>query len=359
MARPVCIVFSDAYAFECYQKTEGLGNNYYTHKILPGAGYSSNLHYLLFEGKTPDEVGFFSDYSWRRPQNALKCGKFAKICDSIVTLNNLVRVVRRKIIKKYDNIPFSESLYFVRNGKYKFMQNEVCKVFGITAEKIYLPSVEENFRKANELIQQGKESIIVVLEDLDHIGHQVGLRGERYVQRARQINQETRKLFQNFTARFPDGVCILISDHGMTDVTASIDITGMLIRRFGLPGAKYQFYNDSLYLRVWADDEAYLKKIQAFLDSVTAMSFLDKRTREQHGITKKEYGQLIYVLRHGYAFEPNCFGVAIRGCSYGLHGYMEPTDDNSGILVINKGLSVKDVRAGQVYDMVVNLIHGQ
>lgn len=359
MAKPVCIVFSDAYAFESYQMTDGLGSDYYTHKILPGAGYSSNLHYLLFEGKTPDEVGFFTDYSWRRPQRAPKSGKFVQICDSVVTLNNLVRVARRKVIKRYDNIPFSENSYFVRNGKYKFMQNEACQVFGITADKVYLPSLEENFRRANELINQGTEAIVVVLEDLDHLGHKVGPHGERYVQRARQINQETRKLFHTFTACFPDGICILISDHGMTDVTASIDITSMLIRRFGLPGERYQFYNDSLYLRIWSDDEVYLNQIQAFLGSVTVLSFIDMQTRKQYGITKTEYGQLMYVLRHGYAFDPNCFGVAIRGCSYGLHGYMEPTDDNSGILVINKMLPVEDVEAGQVYNMVEILLHRQ
>lgn len=52
MEKPVCVVFADAFAYSSYIQLGGLGGEFSVQKIKPGIAYSSNLHYLLFDGKT-------------------------------------------------------------------------------------------------------------------------------------------------------------------------------------------------------------------------------------------------------------------------------------------------------------------
>lgn len=352
--KPICVVFADAFAYSAYIKLGGLEGSYSVRKITPGIGYSSNLHYLLFDGKKPDEVGFFTDYSWVH-RNGQRTPKLMTKCDEIVTLNNLVRILRRKVLHRSDNIPFCEQSYFRNDGRYKFMEKNGCKIFDCCVQKAYANTMEGSYDEAQKLVQDGEMGIVVILEILDHIGHEVGSSGAKYLEKAHEVLKRTNALFEHFRAKHPQGICILISDHGMVDVRASIDIMDGMKKHFGLPGDRYQIYNDSLYLRVWSEKEKILYAIQEHLDSIDAMYRIRDDIRQKYGVTKKEYGQLIYLLREGYSFDPNCFGVAIRGGSYGLHGYMEPSNEASGILVMDSH-NEDDISALDVFQTVSELI---
>lgn len=353
MSKPLCVVFADAFAYGCYKKLGGLSGGYNLRKIIPGIGYSSNLHYLLFEGKNPEKVGFFTDYNWH-PAQLTKISLIKRKCDEIMTFNNIYRVVRRKLTKQSDNIPFAESAYFSNKGTYKFMQNGECRVFNRKVDKAYGSDIYESFHLANLFVDQGKDGIIVVLEELDHSGHEVGSSGEKYIKYATEILSETEKLFTKFSELHPEGICIMISDHGMSDVTCTIDVMDGLKKRFGVPGSEYQFYNDSVYLRLWANDLELRGQIKLYLDKISALSFISDEQRKKHGVAAlDEFGHLIYRLKEGYAFGPNCFGVAIRGGSRGMHGYMEPTNEASGILVTRiLDSKASTIDACDVYDMI-------
>ncbi len=353
MYRPLCVVFADAFAYGCYNSLQGL-NGYNLCKINPGIGYSSNLHYTLFDGKRPDDVGFLTDYNWSN-NSSESIRWLQKKCDTIVTLNNLYRLCRRTFLKKFDNIPFSEASYFSNEGKYKFMQNGACYVFGRRVSKSYEKEYRKSFQLAHQYINNGDDGIIVVLEELDHCGHEVGCTGKEYVDYAVKIVGETNTLFTRFESIHPDGVCILISDHGMSDVKCSVDIVNGLERCFGLPGGKYQFYNDSVYLRLWSDSPTVLHDLKEYLDTIDILVYITDEQRKICGAVSAAYGNLIYRLREGFSFEPNCFGVALRGGPKGLHGYMEPTDMASGILV-TKQIHQSYINAEDIFYSIHKLI---
>ena len=129
MGKPLCVGFSDAFAYRTYALLGGIEGYFSQKKIIPGIGYSSNLHYLLFDGKTPDELGFFTDYSWL-PAKVKKTNRLHRMCDNIETVNNLYRFFSRRFTKNQTNIPFSEKAFFVQTGKYKFMTETPTSVFG-------------------------------------------------------------------------------------------------------------------------------------------------------------------------------------------------------------------------------------
>ena len=353
MKKPLCVVFSDAFAYGTYKLLGGLGEEYHLQKIIPGIGYSSNLHYLLFDGKTPDELGFFTDYTWKNAK-AKKTGRIRRTCDEIETANNIVRAAARKITKLNDNIPFSERDFFYKNGKYKFLTENPTSVFGVQTDMAYEGNnYEACFDKAHKLLQKGSDSIVVVLEELDHLGHAVGFMGDPYIHSAKEILSRTDKLFHDFHAKYPEGICILISDHGMSDVVCGVNIVDGLKKRFGLPGEKYQMYMDSVYLRVWCDDDLYLKQIESYLQDIEILVMISDREAIRYGVTSKCFGDKIFRLKEGYVFYPNYFGLSVRGPVKGIHGYMEPTDSASGILVSNYEISKDDtIDAYHVFERV-------
>lgn len=357
MSTPLCVVFSDAFAYRTYLKLGGLGEGYSLKKILPGIGYSSNLHYLLFDGKTPDDLGFFTDYSWK-PANTKKVGKFHRTCDNIETINNLYRYISRKITKDNSNIPFSERAFFYQNGKYKFIAENPTTVFGQQVDMAYEGNdLDACFNRAQSYLCDGSSSIVVVLEELDHTGHAVGSLGDRYIQSAQTIIARTSSLFNSFMSKFENGVCILISDHGMSDVYAGINVYDGLKRKFGLPGNKYQVYMDSVYLRLWSDDNELLKRIAEFLNNIDTLVFIHDEERDRCGVKNRSCGDMIYRLREGYVFQPNNFGVSLRGGCEGIHGFMESTDSASGILVANRLIDDNDcIDAYDVYKKVRSLL---
>ena len=354
MEKSVCVVFADAFAYSSYIQLGGLGGGFSVQKIKPGIAYSSNLHYLLFDGKTPDDVGFFTDYCWRKAEYN-NPGKMKNSLDQIDTLNNLYRAFERKFTKRHDNIPFGERAFFECKGKYKFMEPGECTVFGRKVVKAYKKTAEESFDEAEEQVTRGEKGIVVVLEILDHVGHEVGSEGTKYVDAAKMVIERTKNLFNHFKEKNPEGVCILISDHGMGDVLTGVDVLNPMKRLFGLPGEKYQVYNDSLYLRIWADSNEMLFKIGNYLNKIGCLNQIDESNRKKYGVTKHEFGDLIYVLKNGYYFNPNCFGVSLRGGVAGLHGYMEPLDQVSGILVTEFG-SEEMIDAMNVFNTVRDAI---
>lgn len=357
MSTPLCVVFSDAFAYRTYLKLGGLGEGYSLKKIIPGIGYSSNLHYLLFDGKTPDDLGFFTDYSWHSA-SAKKVGKLHRACDNIETVNNLYRYISRKITKDNSNIPFSEKAFFYQNGKYKFITENPTSVFGQSVDMAYVGNdMNACFDRAESYLHNGSSSVVVVLEELDHTGHAVGSFGARYIQSAQTILDRTVQLFSLFASKYDNGVCILISDHGMSDVVAGVNVYDGLKRKFGLPGEKYQVYMDSVYLRLWSDDKDLLQTIISFLRSIDVLAEIDENSRKKYGVLSRNCGDSIFRLKEGYVFQPNNFGVSLRGGCEGIHGFMEPSDSASGILVTNKVIDESDdIDAYEVYQKIKSIL---
>ncbi len=353
--RPLCVVFADAFAYESYLKLRKLELDSKLYKLTPGIAYSSNLHYQIFQGRSPDDLGVFTDFAYDMQTHHLKTGKTARFLDRTRPLNDLYRFLYRRITKRSDNIPFSERKAFVHRGTYLFMQKGECIVFGRKCAKAYEPSVERTFQKAAEYVANGEKNIVVVLEELDRQGHVVGCRGSEYMTAADAIVRETESLFRDFLGKYPDGVIMLISDHGMAEVRTGVNITDYIYRICGLPGQDYFFFNDSVYLRFWSQSAEKLERIRTAMAKCEYLVYLDHDTRIEFGAADPQFGDLLYRLKQGYVFDPSCFGITGHAICTGMHGYMEHTDEASGIVVTNLDISDEDeIGAHRIYNSVIN-----
>ena len=61
----------------------------------------------------------------------------------------------------------------------------------------YKKTAEESFDEAEEQVTRGEKGIVVVLEILDHVGHEVGSEGTKYVDAAKMVIERTKTLFNH------------------------------------------------------------------------------------------------------------------------------------------------------------------
>lgn len=352
--KPLCTVFVDAFAFSSYVAIgEEPFEGSHLYKLRPGIGYSSNLHHVIFQGNSPDDIGFFTDYAFNLSSTKLSVGKIKRFLDYVDAANSLVRYVRRRLTGRNDNIPFSESGCFKQSSSYLFQDVDEVEVFGRKSRVFSSESIDHAFEDAENWIVEGCQNVTVAINELDELGHQYGSASKEYELAARHVIERCRSLFSVFKSAHPDGVCMLISDHGMADEYAAVNVIDGLYERFGLPGKDYFFFCDSVYMRVWTDNSILRERLGDFFASIDAIVRVDAGERERYGVTSRKFGDDIYRLKQGYVFKPNCFGVVLKRCSRGIHGYMEPSDDASGIVVCSNILvDGKEIGAEEVYGIV-------
>lgn len=358
--RPLCVVFVDGLSVESYENSARRPAKLSCTGIVPGAAYSSNLHYLLFQGRTPDELGFFADAgfdgAFHPPRHRL--GRVRAACDSIPALNAVIRYARRLILHRNDNTPFAEASLFRRQGAYLFEGKErECEVFGRAAMKSYVPGDwKATFDAAESLLASGAETVVAVIDSVDHIGHADGPRSASYAETVDDVLSAADRLLTRFADAYPQALCVLLSDHGMSPCRASVDVMSHLHAEFGLPGTDYAYYCDATYLRIWARSGELRGALAAHMMDLPGIQLVSEPQRIALGFASRRHGELIYNLSEGLTFLPNCFGVVLRRPARGLHGYLQPTPSSSGVLALSEHSLPDYVPAAKVHDIVSGLL---
>ena len=93
------------------------------------------------------------------------------------------------------------------------------------------------------------------------------------------------------------------------------------------------------------------------MDKCEDLVYLDDALRQEFGATDKQFGDLLYRLKQGYVFDPSCFGITGHAICAGMHGYMEHSDEASGIVVTNMRLGErKEIGANIVYREIIRYL---
>lgn len=345
--RKKLVFFVDALSFEVVKH---LDNSFHFHELNNVPGYSSNIHWELFQGLKPDDIGFFSDFMFNSGLNN-ENSRFRNLLDLSMPINNVYRFIKSKFNKKRDNILYSQRRSFSRTGRYFFdsaISNELLvfdELYGLHNKSI------ENVELESFHVQNDRS--IFISNALDYIGHNFGVHSDEYIDMGRNIIGKIKGIIDSVKTH--DGVepqYVIVSDHGMMTVKSSIDIRSSIVKKFGLPGRDYYFFMDSVYIRIWSKDECLLKKISDYLDDVEVLKYIDTDSRVGYGISNKMFGDLIYVLKAGYVFSPNDFDFSMKTQPTGMHGYLEGPSEANGVIASNM-VDLSNVRGiSQVYSQV-------
>jgi hypothetical protein len=141
----------------------------------------------------------------------------------------------------------------------------------------------------------------------------------------------------------------LLSDHGMVDVTAQVDIMGRLATLPVRWPRDYLAFFDSTMARFWWSDRAVRERVRDALAAVPGGRWLDDAELECHGclFPDREYGDDVFLLDPGRLLVPSFMGSRpVRA----MHGYDPSHPDMAALLWSNRPIGpevrhLTDVRA--------------
>ena len=121
----------------------------------------------------------------------------------------------------------------------------------------------------------GEESVLFLYTaELDALMHRVGTRDSSVGERLDRYQRFLERVVDRAAGLGESVRLVVLSDHGMTDVTSEVDVWGELERRGHRLGRDYLAFFDSTMVRIWGD-EAVARDAAAFLEEHGAGRLLE------------------------------------------------------------------------------------
>ena len=327
-------IFIDGLPFDQLEKLPFTRNFTSKARLIPILGYSVNCQTELFTGKRPDEIGFWGEWTYAPETAPFRKFKSLLKMISFVEYWYYGKRIVHKVLDRMGwasatkNIPLSYLGSFEETGHSvltkgfrgdSLLQHEKLRVFLHTEFPVVVRRDEDNFQAVKKFIDQVDDpgSILATFTRIDGCSHWDGVASDPYNELLVVQDGYIRELSEAFLAKVPDGTVLVASDHGMTNVTDIVKIE--LEKEFGKPDAMgYAYFTEGTILRVWCEDLTTREKIQNYLDGLHGLEPLGDDDRKEFGITKAEFGDLIYHTLEGFQIVPSYWGPKP---SVGMHGY--------------------------------------
>ncbi len=318
-------------------------------KVMPGFGYSVNVKAEIFAGRTPDAVGYLNEWGYQGRADLRKYRflfsllgpvRLFPLADRIVH-----KMVSRLIGKNIWSIPFSYLAFFQRTGieAYRDGFDHPSIFFDMKRLKkigyYQFPYSRERdrliFQETITAIASGQyDNVFIASGDLDSIAHRYGTCTKEYDRKIQELDDYLARAYDVFFTRYPDGEIIILSDHGMAEVTGGVHIP--MEQKFGKPGEKtYLYFLDSTMLRIWTFNDSKRTEIEGYLTDVPDGKIMSPAERSRYGITTETFGTIIFLLNEGKAFTPSFYG---RKLPRAMHGYAPELESQKGVLFSSRGL---------------------
>jgi len=318
-------------------------------RLVPILGYSVNCQTELFTGKSPDELGFWCEWSFDPSGSPFR--RLSPLFHLLAPLE-MVYVAKRVVHKVLDKFSRTES---TKNIPFRFLS-----MFDESGHSVFSPEFsqeslldhpdmttfffhqfppgddqdEATFQGTLDFIQKSERpgSVMLTLVKIDACSHWQGVGSEPYKKLLADNDRYIRELTEAFLAKEPDGVVNVVSDHGMTNIEQMVEVD--LEGKFGRPHKdRYSYFTEATILRVWVDDPELREDMRAYLDGIDGVEELSKDDRERFGITRKEFGDLIYWTPVGVQIVPSFWGPKP---SVGMHGHHPDHPGQHGICLASK-----------------------
>ena len=342
------------------------------HELENIVGYSFAIQSCMLSGQYPDENLHWMPYFYS-PQNSpilfkalSKVGKFTPLDKLSCARYGLLRILRKLFLERGvhpNNIPLSVigsiSLfpYYYMNELPAFYElNKVLDERYRTA-LIYLgpPKVKDNVyvslsRYVKASANRKAKSILVYDDTLDRVGHAFGPFSSQYVNCVRKLDAVLAKISAKILKIDADATLLFFSDHGQSELTDCVDIVSELAKVGLKMPDDYQCFIDATIGLFWPNNGAIQERMTSFFTTLKVGTLIDDRLREKYHLKfadRKMYGDIIYILRPGWAFFPNFFSPLKP--MKGLHGYLPENKVQKALIISNRAFDfdishVRDLR---------------
>ena len=342
--RPTLTIFIDGLPFDQLQEMPFAREMVSRARLVPSLGYSVNCQTELFTGQNPDEVGFWCE--WSAEPETSPFSPFRPLFKLLAPLewSYPVKRIFHKVVDRLSPVSYT------KNIPIPYLDDFDETGFSVFDPRFSLPSLlddprwtkfmhhqfppgQERDGKMSQAVLDYIESndspgpILVTLVEIDHCSHWEGVGSVPYNEQLAEHDTYIQNLTEAYLAKEPDGVVFVISDHGMTNIERTIKID--LEKHFGKPSRKrFLYFSEATLFRVWIKDESLREPIKAYLDGIDELDGLEEDERKELGLTRPEFGDLIYHTPVGVQIVPSFWGPKP---SVGMHGHHPKYPGQHGI----------------------------
>lgn len=199
-------------------------------------------------------------------------------------------------------------------------------------------SEEENLSALEDAARRGTCRLAwIFLGGLDGVLHRVGTGHPEVGRHLAWYDERLRRVLELADRAHSEVRLHLFSDHGMADVTRTVDVRGPVEGTGLVFGRDYAAVYDSTMARFWYLREGARDRIEAVLAALPGGSLVPGETLREWGcdFPGERYGQRFWLADPGVLIVPSDMG---RRPLAGMHGY-RPDD---GDMVAFYGTSVED-----------------
>ncbi len=342
-------------------------------------GYSSTAIPTILSGKAPVEHKHFSFYYYDPVNSPFKIFKYLMLQYLPKKIFNRWRVrhILSKIIKKiygftgyfelysmpYEHLPFfdyCEKKDIFAAGGLAPVKN-LCDVL----EESQIPYLISKWQKPEDFnIKQMKSAVktgdiefgFLYTADFDSFLHDNIKNPEAIAQTAKKYEKCVEELLQLGNANYDDFTLAVISDHGMTPLSGTLDLKKQ-IDKLGLKfGEDYAAAFDSTMARFWFLTATARKQIMKILNSQPDAKVLTQEEKKKYGIDFEDnmFGEEILLLNPGIQIIPGDMGQSPLP---GMHGYSPEDKDSYASYLSNKAPSTPPEWVGDNFTLMLEHIN--
>lgn len=349
------LIIIDGFSSKYLQKTlcpslYDLSKKHYYSQLRPLFGFQG-VGAAIFSGASMNTTGIFTEFIAQNnaeiPHYSI-LHPFLKFTDSIPN-NWLCPAIRQFLYKLFrinkrgiSNVIPSHLLQYFSPKLTKPMYaanslGEIKSIFDVMRNNnipffYKMPSTRLENALFKSILQGVKNSNLPNLTvihpcSLDIIAHRFGPSSPQVRSALRKIDSKMLDLYESIQLSHEPITVIIMSDHGMTPITDTADIMGLLNTLPLTLGTDYLFFLDSTLARFWFFNENAKKLVESTLSTLKCGKILDSSALKMLGIDKlnPEYGELFFVMNERWVIYPDFFRK--HSPPLGMHGYAFSTFD--------------------------------
>ena len=337
MQRPVVLVFLiDALGWAIAERFE------FTRGVLPVRqpldtvlGYSSAAIPSLLSGASPAQHG-----SWSMFRRASRGGSFSSL-RRLPRLPNALEWRARRYVRRWIDRGGAVGAYYdlyeiPLHLLHHFDIAQKGSPFdpgGLRTETVfdwmlangvryrlwdYRTDEKRNFAEAEASFVDAPDVVFVYTAELDALMHRVGIFDGAVATRLRGYDAFLASMRKAAARAGRNLTTVILSDHGMTDVTATVDVWGALEADGLRAGRDYLAFFDSTMARFWGDGRALAVAERAFASRGRRLGSEELASLGCH-FPDGEYGDTVFLADPGVLIVPSFMGSRAIAAMHGYH----------------------------------------
>ncbi len=213
-------------------------------------------------------------------------------------------------------------------GKHRTIFDDL-RAAGHTFEVVGYPTIQRDTQivaHVRKRLSQGDlpDFWYIKFSALDALGHKFGPSVEKLAPALGEMNGQIKALISTLKSSYAgaDLDIVLLSDHGMSQVTRMIDVRPLLRQAGLLLGRDYLYFLDSTTIRFWSEQSSVRSTLAACFSGLSGMRVLDVDARRKlHIPDDVGTGDVLVALDEGSVIFPDFFRK--QGAPLGMHGYAQ------------------------------------